>query len=155
MFASWMDGGPGGFHSYDDLAIPFVSIPSAEGERLRNQNLGTEAKIEVNLMGMYCDTELWWGNHCSESIPCPGDNEFCDYSLKVLGGKYVVGRCESCRTNENGDPDPFHCYFDQGGGGYVRQTEFVQSCSAKCEAQLTFHDCKFCPEDIKALGEFL
>ncbi len=139
-----------GFHSYDELGIPFVCISSHDGQRIRTSTIGKMATVEVNILGQACQKDSPRGSICSENIPCSGENEFCPFDKTVVDGKYIEGWCKSCPNGGYGNPSQLSCYFDFYEG-YARDSNYVVDCVKSCDAQIQFGSCKFCPDGLNAL----
>ena len=141
-----------GHHSYDEHRIPMLFVSYDDGMALLENKLGSTAIIYVNLMGLAWEPGNSWGHTCSDIITCTNNGEFCPFDRTVVGGVYVEGWCWPCPLDENGDPDSIGCYFDNEGGGYIRNPKYVQSCANSCNAKLEFaQNCKFCPENVDAI----
>mmetsp|Transcript_24856 Transcript_24856/g.50855 ORF Transcript_24856/g.50855 Transcript_24856/m.50855 type:complete len:570 (+) Transcript_24856:272-1981(+) len=139
-----------GFHSYDELGIPFVCISSNDGRRIRTSTIGKIASVEVNILGQACQKDSPRGSICSEKIPCSGENEFCPYDKTVVDGEYIEGWCKPCPIDGYGNPSQLSCYFDFYEG-YARNSQHVVDCVKSCDAQVQFGSCKFCPDGLNAL----
>jgi hypothetical protein len=60
------------------------------------------------------------------------------------------GLCWRCPVDENGDPDPYGCFFDKSGMQNEKVQEEVESCVENCAGEVKFTSCKFCPQDFNA-----
>ena len=144
MFPS---GGSGGQHSNDELSIPYVFVSDEYEKNLLKSSIGQIVNIEVRISGSAC-MPSWniygMGDVCNEKLPCRGENEYCDFRKSVQDGKYIEGWCSSCPD------DPAGCFFDRNSGSNVKGLAQVQSCASTCMAELSFDQCKFCPDDITA-----
>ena len=132
-----------GHLSFRDTDIPSITISYNDGIYLRANSIGSQTNVSVDNIGDYC----WKDQSCSVDIPCIGqyEGDYCGYDWGDEGGW-----CWPCPTDDNGDPDPYSCFFDRTGWGKgMRQVE-VESCAAKCAASLEFGTCKFCPQDVNA-----
>ncbi|KAL3798970.1 hypothetical protein HJC23_005109 [Cyclotella cryptica] len=143
----------GGQDSNGKLNIPFVFVSDEEEKRLLKKNIGEVVHVEIQVFGSAC-VPSWdiygTGDVCTESLPCPSENEYCNYQKTVQDGKYIGGWCSRCPMTENGDSDPSGCFFDRSLKSNVKGLEQVESCATSCMASLLFRDCKFCPDDITA-----
>jgi hypothetical protein len=90
------------------------------------------------------------GDVCSKNLSCRNENEYCDYRKTVYDREYVEGWCGSCPTFKTGEPDPAGCFFDRGSGSNVKGAAQVESCASSCMAELSFDECKLCPDSITA-----
>jgi hypothetical protein len=139
----------GSGHANEHLAIPFVDIGNNNGTYIKDQKLGSIARVQVGLLGSACyDPTTWYRNDtiCTDQIGCDA-NQYCDFDYVVEDGEYTQGRCQQCPTKE-GKPDPVACFFDTDGGSFVRHQKKVESCSRSCDYHLTFDGCKLCPHDV-------
>ena len=144
MFPS---AGSGGQHSNDELAIPYVFVSNEDEKNLLKNSIGQVVNIEVIISGSAC-LPSWnmygLGDVCIDELPCRGENEYCDFRKTVQDGKYIEGWCSNCPD------DPAGCFFDRNRGSNVKGPAQVQSCASSCMTELSFDQCKFCPDDITA-----
>jgi len=78
----------------------------------------TIANVEVDITGLVCTIG---SAPCSDAVTCNaihGDSQmYGDYRNRVVDGEWVEGYCNYCPTDQNGNRDPFGCYFDLEDGG--------------------------------------
>ncbi len=140
-----------GYHSYDDLSIPFVCVSPEDGQRISGNHIGKYATVEVEITGQACVNHMSYGTPCTEKAVCTSENEFCPFDRKVFDSEKVGGWCWPCPLDERGNPDPLYCYFDLESGVYPRTPEYVENCVHSCDAQLQFKNCKFCPKNLNPI----
>ena len=144
-------------HGYTELLIPFVFIEEKEGLKLLDENIGTAAKVEVDVFGAECfPYSNYFNNICDQGKTCVYD-EFCAFSFTPIDEDvYDSGVCKSCPKDSNGEPDPLACYFDKtsliysSNYSYPDTVQNILSCAESCDAEaaLMSKSCKFCSEKL-------
>ena len=153
------------WHDDTELLIPLVSVDKEEGLKLQSENIGADAKMEVDTFGATCFLDSFWPiYYCNIKDPCH-QGEFCAFwRLPIAENEYREGDCQPCPKDSNGDPDPLACYFDVTALDGVRHdyfgalidqtfpdtTQNVMSCARACGAEAALNDkeCKYCSEEI-------
>jgi hypothetical protein len=146
--------GPVNFDNDDTpLLIPFVFIENGEGISLMQSKIGSNATIQVDVLGVGCYPPDSGRDICRGDWHCK-DGDFCVYYDRLVGpDTYNEGYCDPCPSDAHGDPDPLACYFDEDLFKINLQYDTVQnvnSCASSCgaEAALMTKSCKFCPSDL-------
>ena len=128
--------------SFQESAIPSVSISFEEGKRLESL---PNAIVTINVTdnGNACFRQQF----CSDDRPCAGSNEgrYCDFKW---GNGEGDGSCRQCPQDAEGEPFPLGCFFVYEDVGRVTGTKAVEDCARTCASSLKFPSCKFCPTDI-------
>ena len=153
------------FYTHDDseLLIPFVNVQEEYGSKFLSEDIGGDAKVEVEVVGTECFELLY--SPCRANSHCIKEDEFCVYhSIPTVDEVYEEGDCFPCPRDSNGEPDPLACYFDRSALAtiymnydgtflprpYPDTVQNVVSCAEACEAAaaLSSKSCKFCSDKL-------
>jgi len=159
-----------GYNFYDTLNIPMVCVGKEDGQRIKDvmvhnhngilttgggfddpEHNHTKASLQVSIEGQACHRTSPRGITCSDALPCPSSSTFCPYDKTIAKLENVNGWCQSCPVDSQGNPTPLSCYFELTKG-VPRDAKYIEDCVKSCDAQITYKNCKFCPNNLNALN---
>ena len=99
-------------HDSSELLIPFIYVEEEFGSKFLSEDIGVDAKVEVQVVGTECFEQQY--SPCRANSHCVKEGEFCVfYLVPTVDDVFEEGECFPCPRDSNGEPDPLACYFDR------------------------------------------
>lgn len=117
-------------------AIAITSISMEDGLDLLEKGLGMDVRLNIQ------ETETNCNRGCSDRLPCPGENSYCQYQFGNLTEGGTHGYCKECLEDEDEDEQRVQCFLS---GLPIKG---AMDCAATCDSTFVSRDCKICGEAV-------